>query len=142
MKMLLPILFLLVSCNERPASYYLTGYDDEIFEVAEKEAHGELIALDDGYTICTAMRKIDKSNYPGLFMGKCGGFAALYLENAIMSGDPEIITNDYALSTLDKFPERKAFFIDIARYRIQKRCGELDPPKSCKNKEMMIEFGL
>jgi hypothetical protein len=139
---LILLLLFVASCNEKPAVYYKTGYDDELFRLIEMEAQTKETEVEGSSSYCAAILKIDGSDYPGLFLGKCGGTDALLFENALMSSDPETITNDYGLSIVDKFPERKAIFLDIARYRVQKRCSEPKPPASCSAKSPFQKLGL
>jgi hypothetical protein len=154
-KIVILFCFLCASCSQEP---YKIGYDDTLYEFAEKAAQGDLKAAYDGGMHCDAILKLDPSTLPALFLGKCGGFDALTIENAIMGGNPEEI--DVAIGTYDflvphvsdptedtvgelrKYPKRKEFYMDIAQYRIQKRCAEPKPPASCQDKELLKKFGL
>jgi hypothetical protein len=142
MKKLLPLILVMLSSCQKPEDFYVSGYDDALFALAEKAAHGDLDAAYAGRDRCTNILKIDQVDYPGLYLGKCGGFDALVIQNAIMSGDAEKISTALKWKKLDKYPKRKAFYMDIAQYRIKKRCAESAAPVSCQNKEAMREFGL
>jgi hypothetical protein len=113
-----------------------------INSLAEKADHGDLNAAYAGRELCNNTFEIDQVDYPGLYLGKCGGFDALIIQNAIMSGEPDKISTALKWKKLDKYPKRKAFYVDIGKYRIQKRCAEPNAPASCQNKETMKEFGL
>jgi hypothetical protein len=136
------ILTMLTACTGRSDDNNVPKYDDALYALAEKAASGDLDAAYAGRARCSNTLKIDQVDYPGLYLGKCGGFEALIIQNAIMSGDAEKISTALNWKKLDKYPKRKAFYLDIAKYRIQKRCTEKEPPASCKDKKVMKGFGL
>jgi hypothetical protein len=153
MKKVLPLFLILASCNQYPDDFYQLGYDDYLFENAEKEARGDPVILgepqeelDDPYTYCSAILKLESTNEPSLFSGPCNGLSALSFENQLILGNPETIfgtlSGIFPPDVKEKHPKRYAFYIDIARYRIKKRCAEPKPPESCQDKETMQEFGL
>jgi hypothetical protein len=132
------VYFILSSCADE------AGYDQTIYDLAEKAAHGDWEAAAEAGSYCRAILKLGTSTAPGTFIGKCGGFEALAIENAIMSGDPDVIDTRMLLSDsrFKKYPKRREFYMDIAQYRIKKRCSEPQPPISCQDKEMLKKFGI
>ncbi len=148
MKNMLPLLAVtLTACTDQ------VGYDQKIYEFAEKAAHGDFEAAQEGSRYCGGNLRFGTISPAGVFLGRCGGFNALVIENGLMSGDPEKInavfdrtylnedTSKYE-TEFDKYPKRREFYLDIAKYRIQKRCAELSPPVSCRNKPLLKKFGL
>jgi hypothetical protein len=149
---------MIASCNDHPASFYNTGYDDELFQYNRKAEEGDLNATYDAGMQCEGILKLDPSELPAMFLGKCGSFDALAIENAIMNGDPEKIDDiieflsriqtvinqpsETRYGELVRYPKRKEFYMDIAQYSIQKRCAEPKPPASCQDKELLKKFGL
>jgi hypothetical protein len=150
------LLFTLTSCTSSCTDK--AGYDGTIYEHAEKAAQGDFVAAHEAAQHCQAILKLGGTDSFGIFTGLCGGFDALILENAFMSGDPYQIyaafdaVDNYifkagespsdATTTFQKYPKRAEFYMDIAQYRIKKRCAEPKPPASCQDKELLKKFGL
>jgi hypothetical protein len=134
---------LLASCSEKPTDSYPSSFTDKLVRYAELTFEGDQLGFaETAINECATLSKIDRLDYPGLFLGDCGGFVALNIENALMTGDALFITDVYGLPQLDKYPERQAIFTDIARHLVKKRCAKPIPPSSCTTLSPMQQLGL
>jgi hypothetical protein len=106
---------------------------------------GDIHSARDAYDYCTAYLKLDESSLPSVYLGKCGGAAAILLNAAIESGDP-IDARDTILD-IDSLARGRgapipSFYKEAAALEVGRRCSGATQPPSCSDADAMKFFGL
>lgn len=120
--------FALAGCDDT------NGYDKEFYELMDKAIIGDTDAANDAHYYCWSELKLDSPRLPYEVLGMCGGIAFLWIDNALMSGDPTQIK--LALDTwMNKksFAPRRKYYIGLALSRVKGVCSDNRPPISCND---------